>query len=62
MTTPLKKAIPLPIGDNKRTVEALVEMVNLLQGVSDQDQRAVRMFEFEQRLADVEARLKAAGF
>lgn len=63
MTQPLKKSIPTPIGGNiQPTLEKLVEMVNVLQGVNDQDQRAVRMFEFEQRLAAVEARLKAAGF
>lgn len=58
----IQHAVPLPIGDAKMTIEKLVEMVNLLQGVSDQNQRAVRVFEFEQRLAAVEARLKAAGF
>jgi hypothetical protein len=62
MTDVLKKAVPLPFGDSPMTIERLVEMVNLLQGVTDQDQRAVRMFEFEQRLSKVEARLKAAGF
>ena len=63
MTDILKKDVPHSIGgQEKLTLERLVEMVNMLQGSSDQDQRAVRMFEFEQRLADVEARLRAAGF
>lgn len=63
MTLPLKKTVPLPIGGNTTpTLEKLVEMVNLLQGISDQEQRAVRMYEFEQRLAEVEQRLRAAGF
>lgn len=45
----------------KFQLEKLAEAVNMLQGVTDDDQRATRKFEFEQRLAAVEARLKNAG-
>lgn len=63
MTDIIKKEIPLPIGNNgTNTLLKLVEAVNQLQGTTDQDQRAVRIFEFEQRVAAIEARLKAAGY
>lgn len=39
----------------------LAEAVNLLQGVTDPEQRAVRVFELEARLAEIESRLTAAG-
>ena len=39
----------------------LTEAVNMLQGVTDPQQRAVRLFELETRLADIEARLTKAG-
>lgn len=62
MTDIRKIEIPLALGSTpKAQLEKLTESVNLLQGVTDQDQRAVRMFEFNQYVAAMEARLKAAG-
>lgn len=63
------KKVGLPEAVNAKSVQsiqqslqALTEAVNLLQGTNDQDQRAVRAFEFNQRAAAIEARLKTAGF
>lgn len=64
MTEVLKRAIPTTVGvtNPKPTIEALREVVDMLQGATNQEQRAVRQFEFDQRMADLDARLKAAGF
>jgi hypothetical protein len=64
VTEILKQAIPSLVGvsNAKPTIEKLREVVDMLQGATDQDQRAVRMFEFEQAVADLDARLKTAGF
>lgn len=63
MTDILKYAIPPLTGSDPRPVlTKLAETVNMLQGVSDQQQRAVRVFEFETRVAALEQRLKKAGF
>lgn len=40
----------------------IAEAVNMLQGVTDQDQRAVRQFEFQQQINALSARLAKAGF
>jgi hypothetical protein len=60
--TPIQFGIAPMIGASKPSIERLVEAVNLLQGATDPDQRAVRMYEFEARVSALEARLKAAGF
>lgn len=62
MTDPKKIDVSMNFGASPRfQLEKLAEAVNLLQGVTDQSQRAVRLFEFEERLAAVEQRLKSAG-
>lgn len=63
MTDVRKREVPYPVGSNAgQSINALVETVNMLQGTNDQQQRAVRVFEFEQSVAAIEARLKKAGF
>lgn len=42
-------------------LQQLAEAVNMLQGGTDQDQRAVRMFEFLEQVNALNAKLKAAG-
>ena len=62
MTTIKKLGIPTPTPSSPQpSLERLVETVNLLQGATDQFQRAVRVFEFEQRMAAVETRLAKLG-
>jgi hypothetical protein len=43
-------------------LQQLAEAVNMLQGATDQDQRAVRQFEFQQAISALSARLTKAGF
>ncbi len=62
MTDVSKIEVPRPQGGSTtQTIDKLVEAVNQLQGVNGDQQRAVRVFEFESRIAAVEARLKKAG-
>lgn len=64
MTTTIRKVeIPHNTGQTnpKGQLAALAESVNMLQGVTDQDQRAVRQFEFQQAMDAFEQRLKNAG-
>jgi hypothetical protein len=43
-------------------LQQIAEAVNMLMGGTDQDQRAVRMFEFQEQIDSLSARLKKAGF
>jgi len=62
MTDIKKIEVPQPNTSNVDvTLRRLAEAVNLLSGVTDQDQRAVRVFEMNQRIDVLEDRLKAAG-
>ena len=47
---------------NTFQLDRIAEAVNLLQGIGDPDQRAVRAFELRDQIADIEARLTKAGF
>jgi hypothetical protein len=62
MTDIKKIEVPQPNSSNVNVaLRRLAEAVNLLSGVTDQDQRAVRVFEMNQRIDAMEDRLKAAG-
>ena len=63
MTTIRKIEVPTNTGQKnpQGQLAALAEAVNMLGGVTDQDQRAVRQFEFQQAMDAFEQRLKAAG-
>jgi hypothetical protein len=63
MTDVLKIDVSKQLGKNPDfQLQQIAEAVNMLQGANDQNQRAVRMFEFQAQINALSARLAKAGF
>lgn len=63
MTDILKIDVSKQFSNNPNfQLQQIAEAVNLLQGATDQNQRAVRLFEFQAQVDALSARLKKAGF